>query len=65
MKHYEVNFVGGLIKVVMANDIPKRRGLHLWTVVLLTLDATTQSNKLVPFGRIHINLNNVTFIRET
>ena len=35
-----------------------------WTVILLHLDAETNS-KFVPFGRVHINLKNVTFIKET
>jgi len=37
---------------------------NFWTVTLLNLDAETNS-KLVPFGQIHINLDNVTFIKET
>lgn len=35
-----------------------------WHATLLTLDDETKT-KLVPYGRIHININNVTFIKET
>lgn len=34
-----------------------------WTATKLDLDAETQT-KLVPHGRIHINLRNITFIKE-
>jgi hypothetical protein len=62
MKHYEVNFTDGSVETVSAGILPLD-GSGWWAATLLTLDAETGS-KLVPHGRIHINLDNVTFIKE-
>lgn len=40
-------------------QVPESR---YWYVTLLTLDS--DNVKLVPFGKIYINLDNVTFIKE-
>jgi hypothetical protein len=37
---------------------------HWWRVTLLSLDAES-GTKLVPHGKISVNLDNVTFIKET
>lgn len=62
MKHFEVNFVDRTMEVVGADKLPTA-GSGYWTAILLTLDAETLS-KFVPHGTIHINLDNVTFIKE-
>ena len=77
-KHYEVNFNDGTIETVMSpllppdieqpmfmsneNEIVVVPAHRWWTVTLLTV--STDKEKLVPFGRVHVNLDNVTFIKE-
>jgi hypothetical protein len=78
MKHYEVNFVDQTVETVMSESLPPFMydGVIVdgesistlpapkwWSVTLLVLDAE-ESKKLVPHGRVHVNLNNVTFIKE-
>jgi hypothetical protein len=78
MKHYEVNFVDGTVETVGADDLPtditnpmfiskEMDGIatvetapttHWWRVTLLSLDAESGT-------KISINLDNVTFIKET
>jgi hypothetical protein len=71
MKHYQVNFVDGTVETVEADSFPHVVEYEFmspinswWHVTLMHLDAETQT-KFVPYGKIHINHDNVTFIKET
>jgi hypothetical protein len=67
MKHYEVNFVDRTVEIVMADSLPvltTPETARFWSVILLTVSAE-EPDKLVPHGNIYINLDNVTYIKET
>lgn len=79
-KHFEVYFINVEDHLlVMADELPVQMGSPLyiaketgelsavpitiwWVVTLLRVDSMTQER--TPKGRIHINLDNVSFIRE-
>jgi hypothetical protein len=79
MKHYEVNFVDGTVETVGSDDLPPSitNPLYVvtkegetesivekrwWTGTILA--SNPDSGKLIPHGRVHVNLDNVTFIKE-
>lgn len=66
MKQYQINFVDCTVETVRADHepLPSNPVSAWWKVTLMTLDAETHT-KFVSFGTVYINMNNVTFIKET
>lgn len=60
MKHYEVNFIDRTIELVGSDDLPPLLE-RFWTVFRIRVDSEGNRTK---DGRIRVNLDNVTFIKD-